>query len=168
MIFLKKFIKLTLIFSLILINVFPMHAFASEKVPQWEDAEFSEEELAEIYALGTELSFNERATGLIMHGSIGISKSGTTLLILGELCCSTEVKKCGFKEVIVQKRTTVNGDWVNIFTYEDLYSDYCAHTIQKTLGVVAGYEYRVTCIFYAKKNIFSVQKIDAVSNIIHV
>ena len=145
-----------------------MNAFAAEDTPQWEDAEFSEDELAEIYALGTELVFNERATGLILDGMIAVGKSGTTLLIAGEICCTTEVKKCGFKEVIVQKRTTANGEWVNIFTYEDLYSDFCAHTIQKTLGVVAGYDYRVTCVFYAKKNIFSVQKIDAVSNVIRV
>lgn len=162
----KKFIKLTLIFSLILINVFPMHAFAAEDTPQWEDAEFSEEELAEIYALGTELVFNERATGLIIRGRIGVSNNGTTLMISGEIYCTPEVKKCGFKEVVVQKRTTANGEWVNIFTYEDLYIDSDFYGIQKTLGVVAGYDYRVTCIFYAKKNIFSVQQEEATSNII--
>lgn len=164
----KNFIKLTLIFSLVLINIFPMHAFATEKVPQWEDAEFSEEELAELYALGTKLEFNERATGLILDGIIAVSNSGTTLYIYGELCCTTEVKKCGFKEVVVQKRTTANGDWVNIFTYEDLYVDSDAYGLQKSLGVVAGYDYRVTCIYYAKKNIFSVQKIEAVSNIVEL
>ena len=164
----KKIIKFTLIFSLILINVFPMHAFATEKAPQWEDAEFSEEELAAIYALGTELELNERATGLITSGSIAVGNSGTTLLIVGRLTCTTEVKKCGFKEVVVQKRTTANGDWVNIFTYEDLYADTSTYVMQKSLGVVAGYDYRVTCIYYAKKNIFSVQKIEAVSNIVEL
>ena len=145
-----------------------MHAFATEKVPQWEDAEFTEEELAEIYALGTKLEPNERATGLILDGIIAVSNRGTTLLIFGDLSCSTEVKKCGFKEVVVQKRTTTNGEWVNIFTYEDLYADSVFYTLQKTLGVVAGYDYRVTCIYYAKKNIFSVQKIEAVSNIVEL
>lgn len=164
----KNFIKLTLIFSLVLINIFPVHAFATEKVPQWEDAEFSEEELAQIYALGTKLELNERATGLILDGIIAVSNSGTTLYIYGEISCTTEVKKCGFKEIVVQKRTTANGEWVNIFTYEDLYSDFYSHTSQKNLGVVAGYDYRVTCIYYAKKNIFSVQKIEATSNIVHI
>lgn len=167
-ILIKKFIKSILIFSLILINVFPMHAFATEKIPQWEDAEFSAEELAEIYALGTELELNERATGLIMDGAIAISNSGTTLLIVGRLTCTTEVKKCGFKEIVVQKKTTANGEWVNIFTYEDLYADSPCYSVQKSLGVVAGYYYRVTCIYYAKKNIFSVQKIEATSNIVHI
>ena len=164
----KKLIKFTLIFSLILINVFPMNAFATEDVPQWQDAEFSEEELAELYALGTKLGLNERATGLIMDGVLAVSNSGTTLLIFGEISCTTEVKKCGFKEVVVQKRTTSNGNWVNIFTYEDLYVDSDYYSIQKRLGVVAGYDYRVTCIYYAKKNIFSVQKIEATSNIVHI
>jgi len=167
-ILIKKIIKFTLIFSLILINVFPIHAFATEKVPLWEDAEFSEEELAELYSLGTEFVANERATGLIQHGRIAVSNSGTTLLILGEVYCTTEVKKCGFKEIVVQKRTTANGEWVNIFTYEDLYVDSDVYGVQKTLGVVAGYDYRVTCIYYAKKNIFSVQKIEAVSNIVEL
>ena len=164
----KKFIKLILIFSLTLINIFPMHAFATEKEPQWEDAEFSEEELAEIYALGTKLELNERATGLILDGAIAVGNSGTTLLIAGRLTCTTEVKKSGFKEIVVQKKTTANGDWVNIFTYEDLYADSPYYSVQKTLGVVAGYYYRVTCIYYAKKNIFSVQKIEATSNIVHI
>ncbi|MBR3974777.1 MAG: hypothetical protein IKJ88_02840 [Clostridia bacterium] len=124
--------------------------------------------MAELYALGTEFVANERATGLIQHGRLAVSNNGTTLYIYGELCCTTEVKKCGFKEIVVQKKTTANGEWVNIFTYEDLYADSPCYSVQKSLGVVAGYYYRVTCIYYAKKNIFSVQKIEATSNIVHI
>ena len=99
---------------------------------------------------------------------IAVAKSGTNLLIAGELCCTTDVKKSGFKEIKVQKKTSVNSDWVNIFTYEDLYADSAFYAVQKSLSVVSGYTYRVTCVFYAKKNIFSVQKIDAVSNEVRI
>lgn len=162
----KKFIKLTLIFTLIFVNAFPVYVFASEETPQWEDAEFSEEELAEIYALGTELVFTQRATGLILSGTLGIAKSGATLALLCEVFCSLDVKKCGFKEIVIQRSTSSSGGWVDITTYEDLYADYSVYSIQKTFVLIPDYYYRATCIFYAKKNIFSVQKEEAVSNIV--
>ena len=162
----KKTIKLILIFTLIFVNVLPVHAFAAEETPQWEDTEFSEEELAELLALGTELVFEQRATGLILEGTFALYKNGTTLSIYGKIICSDEVKKCGFKEIVIQRSSSEDGPWEDMYTYEDLYADDNAHCIQKTLTLSTYYYYRATCIFYAKKNILSVQKEEAVSNIV--
>ena len=51
-----------------------------------------------------------------------------------------------------------DGTWAQGYydykTYEDLYIDDVAYILTKSLTVPTGYQYRVTCIHYAKKNIF--------------
>ena len=145
-------------------------AFAqNEQLPEWQDMVLTQEEFNAILANNTVYTADEdtRATGLISLYAIAISKSGTnTLNIAGKTTGTTEVVKSGFKEIVVQRRTSSSASWTDYYTYEDVYINEPAYTIGKSLTVPTGYQYRVTCIHYAKKNIFSVQKIDNVSNVI--
>ena len=145
-------------------------AFAqTEQVPEWQDLILTQEEFNAILANNTihTVDENTRANDLIHLYAIAISKSGTnTLNIAGKTTGTYEVVKSGFKEVVVQRRASSSAAWTDYVTYEDLYWDEFAYVLTKTLTVPTGYQYRVTCIHYAKKNFLSVQKIDNVSNVI--
>lgn len=145
-------------------------AFAqNEQLPEWQDMVLTQEEFNAILANNTNYTVNEenRASDLIMLWAIAISKSGTnTLNIAGKTTGAGDVVKSGFKEVVVQRRASSSAAWTDYLTYEDIYIDQFAYVLGKSLTVPTGYQYRVTCIHYAKKNIFSVQKIDNVSNVI--
>lgn len=165
----KKTVKILTAVILAVISVFPLQAFAAEENPaEWEDIVLSDAEFQEISAKGTAYTAKERATGLITSGSIAVDKSGTTLKVCGTVNCTSSVVKCGFKEVIVQRKTANSSTWSDYVTYEDQYWDTCAYTLSKAMTVPSGYQYRVSCTMYAKKNIFSVQTIDVVSNTIAI
>ena len=53
-------------------------------------------------------------------------------------------------------------------TYDDLYTDGHTYILSKSIAVASGYQYRVTCTHYAKKNLFSTQKINNVSNVVTI
>lgn len=145
-------------------------AFAqNEQLPEWQDLVLSQEEFNAILANNTIHTADEdsRASDLINAWAIAISKSGTnTLNIAGKTTGTSQVVKSGFKEVVVQRRASSSASWTDYVTYEELYVDAPAHVLSKSITVPTGYQYRVTCIHYAKKNFLSVQKIDNVSNVI--
>jgi hypothetical protein len=145
-------------------------AFAqNEKMPEWQDLVLSQEEFNAILANNTIHTADDdtRASDLIHAYAIAISKSGTnTLNIAGLTTGTSQVVKSGFKEVVVQRRASSSASWTDYYIYEDIYVDMGSYTIAKSLTVPTGYQYRVTCIHYAKKNFLSVQKIDNVSNVI--
>ena len=78
------------------------------------DTKALEEELFEPYVIDfvligdnslAEVSNEEsRATGLIASYSLSLSKSGTTLKIIGTVKCAETVVKSGFKNLIVERR----------------------------------------------------------------
>lgn len=159
------------IISLILVifTIVPTAFAQTAKQPEWQDLVLSQEEFNAILANNTIHTADEdsRASDLINFWSIAISKSGTnTLNIAGATTGTHEVVKSGFKEVVVQRRASSSASWSDYVTYEDLYWDAGSYNLAKSLTVPTGYQYRVTCIHYAKKNIFSIQKIDNESNII--
>lgn len=147
----------------------PTAMATTETLNEWQNVVLTENEFNAILANNTvHTSYhNTRASDLINAWAIAISKSETnTLYIAGKTTGTTEVVKAGFKEVVIQRRTSSSASWSDYKTYEDLYIDDVAYILTKSLTVPTGYQYRVTCIHYAKKNIFSVQKIDNVSNIL--
>lgn len=165
----KKILLSVISMLMVIVTLVPTAFAANEQIPEWQDLILTEEEFNAILANNTIHTTDEnmRATGLISLYAIAISKSGTnTLNIAGKTSGTTEVVRTGFKEVVVQRRTSSSASWSDYVTYEDLYWDQVAYVLTKTLTVPTGYQYRVTCIHYAKKNIFSVQKIDNESNII--
>ncbi len=153
----KKIISITLVVIAILFCAIPNSALAANNTEN--DAYFTQEEFESdehIYAVYPQT----RATGLIIGKNLGISKSGTTLKITGYTTGSTDVVKCGFKEVVVQRRSSSSASWNDYITYEDLYSESTRYNLSKSLTVATGYQYRVTAIHYAKKSLLSTQKIE--------
>lgn len=156
----KKTISIMSVFLAIVFCIVPTTALASNSTE--DDTYFTQEEfemLNPIYAEYEE-NLNTRATGLIIRKNLAIAKDGTKLVIKGYTYGSDEVVKCGFKEVVVQRRANSSSSWSNYKTYEDLYSESTKYTFKKSLTVATGYQYRVTAIHYAKKSLLSTQKIE--------
>ncbi len=165
---LKKFIKLAIVSMLLVAMLLPQTALASntENTPEWEDANFTEEEFNAILANNPNNGVSTCATGLIAFYSMAVSKDGNNLLIAGYTDCAIGVVKCGFKEIVIQRRANSSSSWSDYKEYTSLYADSDFYRIGKTVAVPSGYQYRVSCIHYAKKNILSTQKIDNTSNIV--
>lgn len=154
---------------MVIFTIVPTAFASNEELSEWQDLILTQEEFNAILANNTihTTDENTRASNLIHFYSIAISKSGTnTLNIAGMTTGTADVIKSGFKEVVVQRRASSSASWTDYITYEDLYIDEVAYVLAKKITVPTGYQYRVTCIHYAKKNFLSVQKIDNVSNVI--
>lgn len=156
----KKTISIMLVFLCIVFCIVPTTALASNSTE--DDTYFTQEEFELLNPIHAEHEYNPtaRATGLITDYDLAIAKSGTKLVISGYTYGSSDVVKCGFKEIVVQRRTNSSSSWSNYTTYEDLYSESTQYTLKKSLTVATGYQYRVTAIHYAKKSLFSTQKIE--------
>jgi hypothetical protein len=163
----KKIFKTTLIVALCLIAAFPFNSFAAdgEKI-QWFDIDLTENEIQRILDLNPQNNTSTRATGLILAYNVGIAKDGTNLNLVAKLVCDLDVVKCGFKKILIQRRSNANVAWSTCFTFEDLYDDCPDYLIARQIAVTGGYQYRAVCTFYAKKNILSTQKIELASNIV--
>lgn len=165
----KKILRPFFVICFAFIMLVPTTFAAETDAPEWQDVALTDEEIVSILALNPNnptTNENSRASDLISFWSIGISRDGNTLYVVGKTTGTADVVKCGFKEVVVQRRANSSSSWSDYATYEDLYWDATMYNMAKTLTVPSGYQYRVTCVHYAKKNIFSVQKIDNVSNIL--
>lgn len=109
-----------------------------------------------------------RATGLIHAYSLSLAKTGTTLSIGGQTLGTLEVVKCGFKDLTIQRRKTIDDDWKDYYEYGNVYVEATAANLSTTLVVESGYQYRISCKHYAKKNLLSVQTVANTSNIVTV
>lgn len=109
-----------------------------------------------------------RISGLISTYYIGINGSGTNLSFVAKISCKPEIIKCGFKEIVIQRRKSSTDSWSNYLTYKDIYADRSSHTYAKTVSVPSGYQYKATCKFYAKKSLLSTQTLSETSNIIAI
>lgn len=111
---------------------------------------------------------DSRASGLILAYGLSLTKTANSLYIEGITNCSPEVVKCGFKDLTVQRRKTTSDAWKDYYEYGNVYRDATAAFLSTTLAVESGYQYRIYCKHYAKKNIFSVETITNTSNIVTV
>ncbi len=109
-----------------------------------------------------------RATGLILSYGLEVSVTGTSLKIRGETYCDSSVVKSGFKNLTVQRKKVTDSSWSDYYDYGNIYSDTYSTSINPTLAVESGYQYRVTCKHYAKKNILLKQSISNTSNVVSV
>ncbi len=108
-----------------------------------------------------------QASGLIYHYNLAASKKdSTTMIIEGSTVCDPVVVKCGFKNLKVQRRANSSSSWSDFYDYGNVYFDTNAAAIARDLPVDPGYQYRVTCKHYAKKNILNTQSISNTSNIV--
>ncbi|MBQ7100513.1 MAG: hypothetical protein IJN81_02690 [Clostridia bacterium] len=165
----KKLLLSVISIAMVIVTLAPTALAVNEQIPEWQNSLMTEEEFNAILANNTihTADENTRATGLISAYAIAISKSGTnTLNIAGMTTGTYDVVKSGFKEVVIQRRANSSSDWSDYIVYKDIYVDMGSCNLGRSVTVTTGYQYRVTCVHYAKKNFFSVQKIDNVSNII--
>lgn len=110
---------------------------------------------------------DNRASGLIFHYSLSASKkNSSTLSITGTTDCEPTVVKCGFKNLKVQRRANSSSSWTVFYDYGNVYVDTWSAIFARDLPVDPGYQYRVTCKHYAKKNILNTQTISNTSNIV--
>ena len=109
-----------------------------------------------------------RASGLILSYGLEISVTGTTLKIRAETNCIASVVKSGFKNFVVQRKKATSTTWSDYYDYGDLYNDSYSASVNTTLAVASGYEYRVSCKHYAKKSLFVTQSISNTSNVVAV
>lgn len=94
-------------------------------------------------------SENER--GLIISRKLSLSKTSTQLLISATTTGSTEVTKCGFTYIKLQR--LLNGTWTDYSTYcyYDQYNNSTTKTFSKYISAPKNYTYRVICEHYAEK-----------------
>lgn len=164
----KKLFMSAILFILLFSMLLPTVAFAADdgQIEEWQDITLTEQEMEDILSLNPDNGISTYATGLICAYYIGIAQNGNSLTVVGKTIGTYEVKKSGFKEIVVQQRKTSSDSWSTYTKYTDVYLDNTSYVISKSLAVPSGYQYRVTCIHYAKKNLFSVQKISNTSNIV--
>lgn len=170
----KKFLSIFLAAIMLICSV-PMAAYADEPQPfdiggedvndGWEELDLTDEEIDEILALNTQNNIQPMATGLIVSYNIAVAHDGSTLKIVAKTIGSYEVVKAGFTKIVVQRRLGAAYSWSNYSTTNDIYRDSNSYTYAVGKTVATGYQYRATCVHYAKKNILSVQKINNTSNV---
>ena len=163
----KKVIKSIFLVCLSILMMIPTVAFgAEEEIADWEDIILSQEEFERIVSPYEKSNSYARTTGLIQLYAIAIEKSGSNLIIAGKTYCTGDVVKCGFTEVKIQRRKNSSYSWSNYLSYSDMYDNDFSYVFPKKLTPATGYQYRVTCTHYAKKNILSTEKISNTSNIV--
>lgn len=109
-----------------------------------------------------------RASGLIYSYGISLTVSGNTIRIQAQTNCNIAVVKCGFKNLVVQRKKASSSSWSEYYDYGDVYSNSYSATVNTTLAVESGYEYRVSCKHYAKKSLLVTESISHTSNVVAV
>ena len=157
----KKYISIFLAILMIITCSAPVTAFAADNTE--DNAYFTQEEFEtfeHIYAV----NITPYTTGLIIDKNLGIAKDGAILKIAGKTEGNSEVVKCGFTKVVIQRKKSSSTSWSNYKTYKDLYSDSTKYNLRKSITVEKGYQYRVTATHYAKKSLLSTQKIEVTTS----
>lgn len=162
----KKVLKNIFIVCLSFVMMMPFTAYAEETTPELRDITLTQEELDDILSPYVVDNSMARTTGLINLYGIAIQRNGTKLRIAGKTYCVPDVVKCGFTEIVIQRRSSSSDSWSQYGKYTDLYEDSSSYLLTKEISISNSFQYRVTCVHYAKKSIFSTEKINNVSNIV--
>ncbi|MDE5670936.1 MAG: hypothetical protein K2I14_05690 [Eubacterium sp.] len=158
----KKVLKLAVVSLMLFSFLIPYTAFAEtdNSDTEWQDIGISQEEFYALLAENADNAITTYEDGLITTYAISMAQDGNKLTIVGLTRGRTDVTKCGFTKVTVQQRKNSSSSWSNYLTYTDLYADTFAYNLFREIFVPRGYQYRVTCTHYAKKNAFSTQTRD--------
>ena len=148
----KKIISI----CLVLLTIFCMlsvNAFALD--PVGEDTLIIKDDIIEevygLYNTNNNTDVSLMATGLITSKSLKLAKTTDKLIITAKTSGSTDVTKCGFTYVKLQR--LINGTWTDYtaYCYYDQYAESTSKTFSKTISAPTGYTYRVVCEHYAEK-----------------
>ena len=160
----KKLISIFLTVIAILACCAPATAFAADNKDS--EAYFTQDEFNELENSDIE-NVEPYTTGLIAGKNLNVGKKNATTLQINAYTKGTdEVVKCGFTKVIVQRRASSSSSWSKYKPFKDLYSNSNYYTLTKSVTVEKGYQYRVVATHYAKKSLFSTQKIESTSSYI--
>ena len=147
MFILKKIISICLILSSIL-SAISINAFAVDLVG--EEIRVVEDEIIEevygLYNTNNNSSVSLMSTGLIVSKSLKLAKTTSSLIITATTIGNTDVTKCGFTYIKLQR--LINGTWTD---YYDQYNEYSSKSFEKSISAPKGYTYRVICEHYAEK-----------------
>lgn len=160
----KKIVSVILLVCTLICGVFPVTSFAeSNTTPNFEMFTKEDFEATEhYYAVYPET----RASGLIVTKSFGIQNRNGALRMYGITNCSSDVVKCGFSKLLIERRVNSSSSWRTYETITGLCEEGTSYTLSVSIDVDSGYQYRVTATHYAKKSIFSVEKIEAISTVL--
>lgn len=157
----KNKFKKTIALVLALVSIFSFEVFASDNSHIYE-----KKDVILFNGIETNTDNSTRVTGLIGSYYIGVARHGDYMHLVAKVNCIPDVTKCGFKEIIVYRKVTGTTNWTFVRSYEDLYYNGCSHSVEIELQILPNFDYRATCIHYAKKNILMTQTIDDYSNVI--
>lgn len=153
----KKLISLLLVvFTLALPSFSAFAAVGGEAAS--DDYYISDEDFAKLEHVDSESNMISVYTnGLIANKTLSMAKNENNLIIKASTRGVKEVKKTGFTYIKLQQYK--NGSWIDYKTYEDIYSESTQCGVTKSVAATKGYKYRVVAVHYAKKSIFSTEKI---------
>ncbi|MBR1812103.1 MAG: hypothetical protein IJ766_10745 [Clostridia bacterium] len=117
-----------------------------------EDVSLAEaEEVIESVTGIYDIEAASSSSTLIISSSLGLAKTSTKLEITASTLCASDVTKCGFTYIKLQR--LINGTWVNYsaYCYSDLYDNSSYDNFSVSATVPHGYYYRVICEHYAEK-----------------
>lgn len=109
------------------------------------------EEAHGLYNTNNNTDINLIASGLITYKSLTLTKTTNSLKITAETVGTTDVKKCGFTYIKLQR--LINGSWTDYsaYCYYDQYNESYSKNFEKTISAPKGYTYRVICEHFAEK-----------------
>lgn len=130
-----------------------INAFAVDLVS--EEVHVIEDEIIEeaygLYNTNNNSSVSLMSTGLIVSKSLKLAKTTSSLIITATTIGNTDVTKCGFTYIKLQR--LINGTWTDYssYCYYDQYNEYSSKSFEKSISATKGYTYRVICEHYAEK-----------------
>lgn len=148
----KKIISICLvlltIFCMLSVNAFALDSVGEDTLIIKDDII---EEVYGLYNTNNNTDVSLMATGLITSKSLKLAKTTDKLIITAKTSGSTDVTKCGFTYVKLQR--LINGTWTDYtaYCYYDQYAESTSKTFSKTISAPTGYTYRVVCEHYAEK-----------------
>ena len=148
----KKIISICLvlltIFCMLSVNAFALDSVGEDTLIIKDDII---EEVYGLYNTNNNADVSLMATGLITSKSLKLAKTTDKLIITAKTSGSTDVTKCGFTYVKLQR--LINGTWTDYtaYCYYDQYAESTSKTFSKTISAPTGYTYRVVCEHYAEK-----------------
>lgn len=148
----KRIISICLV-VLSIFSVFSINTFAQESTIE-STLVLKDSIIEEVYGLYNTSNNSDvvlMATGLITNKNLKLAKTTDKLIITAKTSGSTDVTKCGFTYIKLQR--LINGTWTDYssYCYYDQYNESNSKSFEKSISASKGYTYRVVCEHYAEK-----------------